>query len=242
MKFLILSPPRSGSSLLQELINSHPRIHCEGELLTADWGYLRSEWLAYFLSKYPFPYFEYRRLRAPREAHYGFKYMSFHLMVNPNKVTRCLKNWGWKVILLSRKDQLAQAVSNLLALRCGVYRRRLNDAEGNLGQVQLDVGAVAQELRYFEKSAKMLEDICETLDPFRIVYEQDLRESKDWAPSLARLFEYLDVPAHPVSTTLIKSSERSFREQIVDYDALLEYLARVGFEETVAIHQIYDYQ
>jgi hypothetical protein len=56
-KFIIFSQSRSGSTLLKELLHSHPSVNCEGEILALSEGYIKNVLLLKILRRMPIPYF-----------------------------------------------------------------------------------------------------------------------------------------------------------------------------------------
>ncbi len=54
-KFIIFGQGRSGSTLLMELLDSHPEIKCDSELFTKECGYERNRFKLALYRYYPYP-------------------------------------------------------------------------------------------------------------------------------------------------------------------------------------------
>ena len=71
-KFVLFGGGRNGSTLLVSLLNSHPDIYCDGEILV---GKLRS----------PFKHIK-RRMQSSPKSIYGFKLLSYQLKEIQNSI------------------------------------------------------------------------------------------------------------------------------------------------------------
>jgi len=124
-KFLILAQSRSGTQLLRALLNSHPDIHCDGELLHRNLQYTGFRWLRELLRLYPEPLLHHWQNKAS-EPVFGFNMMFYH-MIFPKPTLLRLVNSNWHVIHLMREDLLQIALSFLIASRSGEWHREAGD-------------------------------------------------------------------------------------------------------------------
>lgn len=74
--FVVFGMGRSGSTLLASLLNAHPSIHCDGEILSPVYWHRRRRPLRLPMLRYPLFYIRYRQLVAQYRhgaSVYGFK-------------------------------------------------------------------------------------------------------------------------------------------------------------------------
>ena len=121
IKFIVFGQSRSGSTLLVELLNSHPDVHCDGELFNKSEIYIRSRLLLKFFCRFPFLYIRYR-LRTSFERAYGFKLFFFQVK-SPEKLLKKLSRHGWKIISIRRENIIAQSLSNIIAFETNLWHR-----------------------------------------------------------------------------------------------------------------------
>ena len=101
-KFLIFSQGRTGSTLLMDLLSSHPEIHCDGELL-----YYRVPFPAQFVKL---------KSALTLKKHFGFKVKIYQLVEiqnikDPREFIMEFYNRGWKIISLKRENLLRHVIS-----------------------------------------------------------------------------------------------------------------------------------
>jgi len=111
--FIIFGLGRSGSTLLKQLIDSHPNIKCEGELLNLEERYLKNRFLRKLATLFPLTYFNYRRWLS-KEPLYGFTLL-YYQYSNQKRLLSKLTARGWKFIHIMRKNSLDQSFSQLVA-------------------------------------------------------------------------------------------------------------------------------
>lgn len=225
-KFLIFSQSRSGSTLLKQLINSHPSITCEGELITFSDGHIKSKIFLRFCRLFPYPFIYYRKLLSKSEL-YGFtlfiyhvKYLKYHLYL--------MNRMGWKIIHLRRKDIVAQTISNIIALKTNRYHTREENTTGASGNESFIVPAddflvqVNDRIRWHRNENKILEN-C---DYISVIYEDDLQNQENWQPTLNRIFKFLGANELSVSSNLKKTYPKPYSEIVENYSELMQRLKK----------------
>lgn len=198
-RFVIFAQGRSGSTLLADLLNSHPQVYCADEILT--WKRMNPA----------------RYARACSVGHradtYGFKVKIYHLteaqgIVTPGAWLRRMHDDGWSVIALQRANVLRQALSSLVA-----EQRRLYHLEGAVGNAPPPVFVDAEELlRRTDARVRICEDERAALADvphLAVSYESDLLRPECHQRTADRLFDYLGLRPVPVSTTLRKIADGS---------------------------------
>jgi hypothetical protein len=124
-KFVVLATPRSGSSHLVDLLDSHPQLSCLGELFNPHGAALRKLGLRNKndmrqAGEKPLE-FLYRVMAQQQESdpykpYFGFKLMLHH---DPRLIDHVLEDLSWEVIVLERQNLLAQWTSAGLAKKTG---------------------------------------------------------------------------------------------------------------------------
>jgi hypothetical protein len=224
--FIIYGQSRSGSTLLKELLNSHPDITCDGELLTMGWKYLDHPLTIKLISKYPYPYFNLRRLRSGSPV-YGFKFMIFNSR-KPGKVLQHLVRNHWKLIHIHRNNILKQSLSNIIAKETRHWHLKEGESPPDY-RLEIPPEKLLGELNtrkiWSERGNRFLEGIPH----LRLDYESDLEEEENWSRTAARLFSYLDLEYQPVSSRINKTDPRPYREVISNYDDLITSLEKSNY-------------
>jgi G:T-mismatch repair DNA endonuclease (very short patch repair protein) len=225
-KFIIFGQSRSGSTLLLELIISHPEILCEGELFNKIYRYVNPKWYLKLLRRVPLLYINHRMRKSDAPV-YGFKLFFFQVNY-PEKLLKQLYGRGWKFVFIRRKDILAQSLSNIIALETNYWHRRKN--ENGMKQAltippERLLKVLKNRTRWKEKEAKMMRDY----EHFTVVYETDLKNKDQWQKTLDKVFEYLGVGSAPVKTNLEKTDPRPYSERIQNFDELIDTVKNSKF-------------
>lgn len=131
-----------------------------------------------------------------------------------------------RLILTSRRDKLAQAISQITAFRKGQWNSSDRQHEGrqNYEFSSADVPLIIDYLRDAVTGETLWKDICGrlALQPLRVVYE-DLCRSPE--VELARVVAHLGLAIDNAAPQTIKLSRDSNR------DGKLKFLKEIGFEE-----------
>ncbi len=220
-KFIVYGQSRSGSTLLIDLIDSHPEITCEGELLESDWGYLPSNRLCSLVKLYPYPFFNYRRRLAKTKV-YGFKLFCFHLR-NKQKAIQRLSRTGWKIIYLKRNNLFEQTISNLIALETKHWHSKPGFVVPTY-KVTIPLARLEHSLKTRERWCAFEEASLQGIDFLQIEYEGDLKGAHLHQQAADRVFSYLGLESTPVQSDFRKTDTRSYREILKNYDEILEYI------------------
>ena len=217
-RFLILSRARSGSTLLTRLLNAHPRIHCDREVLHRN-----------VLN--PARHFERLAAKSPDPV-YGAKLLSYqmvqvHRMRHPCRLLETLSRRGVTLIHLTR-DTFAQTLSLAVAQRQGKFHSHK--------------GARAPETRMTFEPADFLRRIAWNdallayeraalagLAPLDVAYERDLASPERQQATLDRIAQALGCGPEPVSVSLRKILPDDPRAVIANYDEVSAALVAGGY-------------
>jgi len=226
--FIIFSQSRSGSSLLQELIDSHPEIKCEAEIFNLDHGYVGHPIYLKVWKKLPYSFIYYRRLRSVNEL-YGFK-LFYDQLLRPARVIHILHKMGWKIIYLKRNNIIRQVISEIIATDTAQWHRTEDDTMNERKfHISVDkfIAGIAGRLALRETESNILR----TLPHFTLNYEESLENKADWQNSLNNVFQYLGVKEAFVQSKLRKMYDRPYSEMIQNHDELLEAIKNTKYSK-----------
>ena len=196
IRFVIFGQGRTGSTLLCELLDSHPRIHCDKEILyspvISPLGLTR------------------RAARLARGEAYGFK-VKIYQLTEDQKIRdvrgflTCLRDEGWKILYLSRRNLLRHALSDIVLMQCGRAHRR-QPTPGTV--VKRPLVRVGRELLLKRMQMRRQwqgeeEEALRGLDVLRVVYDEDLYTPETQQETVRRITNWLGLPHVPVQTTLV---------------------------------------
>lgn len=222
--FIIFGQGRSGSSLLVHLLQSHPQIQCDFEILK--WRRWRRgiEKLTYvFVRQFPVPYIVWKASRSPQDV-YGFKLL-LHQTPAVYRMIHAAHARNWQIVHIQRRSLFDQALSKAVATVTshwgGFERLEVPDPvsvtippERLLAMIQ---GCVANRQRILQ----VLEDVPHIL----VTYEEDLLDEAARNRICGTIFQAVGVEQRPVSTSKQRSWNRPYHELIVNYDELLDLMA-----------------
>lgn len=130
-----------------------------------------------------------------------------------------------RLILTSRRDKLAQALSQLTAFRKGQWNSTDREHEGrqNYEFSSADALLIIDYLRDAVAGEALWNDICArlALSPLRVVYEELCQSPRT---ELARVVAHLGLPIDNPAPQTIKLSRDSHR------DGKLKFLREIGFD------------
>ena len=221
IKFVIFGLGRSGSTLLKQLLNSHPEITCEGELLNVDEKYVTNPWLLRLVYRFPYLFFAFRSLLSIKPV-YGFTLL-FYQYSPPAKLIGKLVKKDWKIIRIYRENSLEQSLSHLVAQQTRVWHRYDNQ-EIQTPKLVITPKELMNRLNIVNTNKKTETKLFENFAHHKVVYEDDLKNESDWAETTRRIFEYLGVNPAPVSASIQKTYSRPYSEIIENYDELIKYV------------------
>ena len=233
-RFIIVSTPRTGSTLLGDLLNSHNDIFCDNEL------YNPYQICRYGFNENGFSGLNYRNTQPIKFWHEFFfsefaakhRAIGFNFMLGHNYLIleRIFAERGLKIIFLTRKNKLAQFASYKVALITQAWSTTVQpDA------TQLKANKTIFDFRQFEHwlhetmtyeylFKKTLELL--TLDSIHIEYNQLLHHD---AHKL--ICEYLRVEFMPLKATICKQNTNKIIDRFENQKDVNEYLKLMGHDD-----------
>jgi LPS sulfotransferase NodH len=226
-RFLIVTTGRTGSELLVSLLDSHPRIRCDSEILSIPRA---------------FPGQLVLRRSALARAHglaYGFKLVAEHARLqSPHDREGFLRGFadqGFRIVVLERRDLLQQVVSSVRGIETQ-HHHRLGERD-EFRPMQVDPVAVLCALAWFEESVNFVRSALAGVPVLDLVYEDDLLEAEQQQRTADRVCTFLGLPPAPVKTDLVKIAPRSLADQLENFDEVAALLSATRFARLLAPDQ-----
>ncbi|MEM6394232.1 MAG: sulfotransferase [Planctomycetota bacterium] len=234
-RFVILSYQRSGSTLLNDLLNHHPHIVCYSEVLCGPFPmfYLDGfnhhakglkryrRWAPdHFLNRLVFGGY------TPDTQAVGFKLFPDHYAAYQDAFDRTLAQHPFKFIHLRRHNRLATYLSLARAEQTQVWSS--NDQQAPQAEqaaplsIRLDPAACLAFFQQREAEEHDFEQCFAGHPLLRLTYEE-LAEQRE--PTLHRVLEFLGLEPMPLETTLERQRSRSLGDAIANADELRDAFA-----------------
>ena len=222
-KFIILSTPRTGSTLLQAYLNQHPGIFCQGEIYNTDHLKLhgkpqkikreQQEDVIKFLYTYGFG-LHFAKLKAV-----GFKLFYRHFSKQNRLWEHIAADTSIKIIHLNRENYLKTLVSHKIARKTNQW----HDFKQRTGQnksVTISKEELLQkhhQLRNaYQNSEKMFAD-----HPMLTVKYSELTQKPD--ETMNAVFSFLCLKSHRIQPSgIVKQNPEPLKNLISNYDSLKE--------------------
>jgi LPS sulfotransferase NodH len=218
--FLIYAQGRTGSTLLGNLLGSHPQVEYADEVLNG--RVLR-------------PHLHLQGLRkAYAPATYGVHVKPYHLTRSQGIedragfLRRCADR-GWLVVHLRRENVLRHVLSNVTRSATGAWHFHTDDGRAS-AQVVVDVESVLSYMRSRALLAQQEERDVEGLDVVRVSYERDLLPGEaGWDAVAAEVFGRLGLPAAHVTTSLRRINQGSLADIVANHHELAAAVSAAGW-------------
>lgn len=214
-KFFIFTTGRSGSNLLVSLLNSHPLIQCNSELL-----------LKRVLN--PELYLKCHE-RLARKDIYGFKLLSIHLEIqrigDPQGFIDRLCASGYQIISLKRRNIVRQSISHLYANYRGKFHHSQNQGEQVFVPMRLEPEQLFRELQLLERLNTLGDQLLAGRSHLSLYYEDDLSEADRQQGAVDRVSEFLGIPPAKLGTSLVKTTPEDLSLIIENYAEIRDSLA-----------------
>ncbi len=239
-RFCIVTTFRTGSELLIDLLNSHPKIRCDGEVLTEDPP------LAYLLVR--------GKARAAAARHYeayGFKALAIHLMdhfslPDPSLMQRLAAD-GTVFIHLQRRNILRQMVSYLKASSTQRWHARSEDdtdppvarddqwfeplrwRQPLTESFTVDIPTLLFGMRAIEIQNDGLAWLIAGYPQLTMWYEDALEDAANHQATVDSVCDFIGIASHPVKTQMRKLAARSLVEDVPNYDEVASFIGSTRY-------------
>jgi LPS sulfotransferase NodH len=242
VRFVILATARTGSNLLLSLLSNHPAIKTHGELFKLD--ALSSENLRHVLDD-PITYLHERLYKPQRDTvtAVGFKLFYYHLTLEHVQVLapvaafvdahydrptleqrfkdawdRLIENQELAIIHLKRRNMLETLVSLKTAMETQQWWSVVPKEDARL-TLHLDPEECRQYFCQQDQLVAAADAAFAHHRKMEVVYEDLVEQPQE---TLSRVFEFLNVPWHSVTTRMRKQRSAPVREIVRNYGELKE--------------------
>jgi LPS sulfotransferase NodH len=231
-KFLIVSRARSGSTLLTQLLNSHPDVHCARELLAK-----RVLFPGRYLNQV---------CRKSTMAAYGLKILSYQMVQvqrfrDPAGFLGRLEQNGFRLIHLKR-DTFSQTLSLAMAQTSGFFHQKDNSGTeigkkgwshtkksvGANGPVHVNTDDFIRRIEWSDMLLEYEHHCLRGIPHLSLSYEEDLQNPEGHQPTADRTFDWIGISRAPVSSGLKKLLPSDPRSVIANYDDLARAMEARG--------------
>ncbi len=199
-KFLVFGQGRTGSSLLIDLLNSHPKICSDSERLNT-----RPEpWKEISPLMFPYNFVKGAASRYKNKV-YGYKVKIYQIKghnVDPKKFIKRHISDGWYIIHIWRRSFLDQALSLLRASETEVWHTKKENSQQI--EVYLEPSRVISTMKSKKKILMYEKNILSKLDCREVVYEDHLLNRKNRQSICSKIFDDLGLSDSQVYTTFKK--------------------------------------
>ncbi len=223
-KFVIFGRGRSGTTALVSLMNSVPKVHCDGEILHqfVDDPILRIE----------------EKCHQSKESTYGFKVLSYQIRnVQPiddgSLFLKSLQEHGFSIIYLKRENLLFHALSNIRARAYAFHAKSSESSEFSSKKIYINI----EELMHWLEGSQGLEEyelkILEDIPHLSLSYEKHIANAEVHQETLASICNFLEIPYHQGKTEFKKISPRTLKDSIENFEEVVEYLNGTPYKKYI---------
>jgi hypothetical protein len=226
-RFVIYCPPRTGSTMLTSLLDQHPEVRCEGELLArftpnpVHWIDGRAAW---------------QTLRGRRA--WGFKVITLHNRWysyeygTGAELLGRLVDRGFQVVTIRRRDWLMQALSASYAARAGKYHHTTGDG-ATFTRPHVDPIEVLALLHTMEEEDEVLQESVRDVPHLSLWYEDDLLSAEAKQRTLDRLCDRLHLGPVTATTPYRPVAAPTLADRVRNPDEIAELLGSTRFARFV---------
>jgi len=213
-RFVIYMLGRSGSSFFCDLLDQHPLIRCNSEILEKK-RYNPIKFLRdlsyYYGKKYPV---------------WGFKFKGYRLgwhNISAEDFLRQLSSKQFKVIALTRHNSFRKALSTWVAAKRGGEFHNTGEIQERR-KVIVSIDELSGAIEKAEEIRQEMKDNLNKIDALELVYEDDLETPEKAAATCDRVFRYLGVDPIEVQSNFRKLSTGRLSDDLENAEEIYEYI------------------
>ena len=227
-KFVIFAQGRTGSTLLASLLNSHPEVFCDEEILDHRKCFPRA--------------FIRGRCAISNARVYGFKLKIYHIREAQNisdtkQFVLGLSNSGWKIIYLRRLNIFRHALSDVFlnyrhATSKGAHHMKSNGPL-NLKRLYVDCDNLLHFMMVREAIMDEEKELLTNIPHISVTYEDALLREEDRQYYLNQIFDYLNIEHVPVSTKYVRTSSDKLPDFVLNHDEVIRTVSKTKYAKYV---------
>ncbi len=218
-RFVIFAQGRTGTWLLRQLLNMHPQIVCDKEIL-----------MPRRLS--PYLFLE-GRSRQERSV-YGFHAQISQLLqthhISPAAFLRQLDEDGWRIIYLRRQNILRQSISSMIAERRRLWHTA-NPADLPDQRFQIDLDELMAWLERRQHYHSLESQSLQGLPHLSLVYEKNLLPNSQHQTTMNQVFAFLNLQPVAVEAQLKRLSGDNLSDSVANYQELVNRVITSPYQE-----------
>jgi hypothetical protein len=215
--FVLLSRGRTGSTLLVDLLNCHPLLCCDGEILSHRLFVAKPEVLVR------------SRARLHPSHVYGFKLRPMNCaaqgIASPGRFLADLHAEGWRFLHLRRRNHVRTALSTLRRAHTGIVHQRVGETPPPPRRIHVRPSDLLNTLARTEHETRLVHEWLDRLPCLTLVYEDDLLNAETRQPALDRAFAYLGLEPAPVGTRYVRLSSDRLEDVVENHEEIVSFLA-----------------
>ena len=229
-RFVIFAQGRTGSTLLVDLMNSHPDIFTFGEIMQHN--VIRNV-------RWPRRYAE-GLCSLSRKGTVGFKVKIYQIegtqRKDPKRVLHDFHDHGWKIIYLKRANILRHSISDIRSEKTGTFhkvegKKVAQEGKGGKRKIRIEPEELMQTMDFREGCLAREKAALEDLPHFTVSYETDLMGEDNQREAMNRLFEFLGLPPHEAETSFRKVTSKNIADDVENFAELERALAESRYAE-----------
>ena len=222
-KFVIISRSRTGSNLLCDLLNSHPKIEANRELFhNTNAHSCREIWESLFVKKYW------------NIKYVGFKIFYYHPLKSVDKeVWDFIENDKTiKIIHLTRKNMLRTIISREIAIQTNVW---IDQGGGNADPISLldkrfeiNIDLCLKKIEETKTWEKQTSTIFLAHPVIELTYEE---LTADTQKAMNRIYSFFNLTYYPATSDVRRQNPETIKNLIINYDELATVLLNEGYSD-----------
>ncbi len=222
--FIIFGQGRSGSNLLVHLLQSHPQIQCNGEVLSRKRWRRGIKQLPYgFLRQFPVPYILWKASRSTRDV-YGFKLFVHHIPASDRMVYAAHAR-DWQIVHIQRRSLFDQALSKVVATATSHWLGFDRLKEPDTLSVTIRPEQLLAMIQGCVTNRQRILQVLKDVPHIPVTYEEDLLDEGARNRICGTIFQAVGVEQRLISATRQRSWNRPYCELVVNYQELLDLMA-----------------
>ncbi len=242
-KFVIITLPRSGSTVLVKTLDKHPQIFCAGELFyfpgkiyhtECQFPFWRIKVLGNkinYLINFPNVIMQLRRFmnnfyiqQNPAYQAVGFKMMYQHILYMPGIMSYLKKN-KVKVILLTRKNLLRNVLSDMKARETGIYHNEPGTDKNTSKKLHVSLQLLSEKMNEVSRWAKKLESVSAGMATLEI----DYADFENWEEMTGKVFNFLDVLGEKIQPATERLNPPALENMIDNFEEVKQWAVKNGY-------------
>ena len=211
--FVIVSMGRTGSTLLVGLVNSHPDVECQGEIISPHGKF------SAFASMSRTDFLAHHAYETDKPIK-GFK-MPFDWVIKQAGVFEDLRRLGYRVIRLRRADRVAHLVSSKLA---GLNMNYESTGAYAKQSITVSPWEFVQFTGYVSAAEKCLDEMIDGFDILDVSYEHLLKPDTH-----KQIVAFLGAKPFGLTARTMRSRTRPIHEVVTNYAELSRFFQASPF-------------